>query len=228
MFLVEPIERRCLLAASISMVGNTLLARCAEQVPSTVVVAANSDNVHLDVTITSTPGVGSPVVVSQQFNVADVAMVKVRGGHRADTITIGSIDHPVSINTRVNGLGGSDSITTGGGNDRIAGGQGYDTINAGGGNDLVFGQRGNDLIDGGDGNDSLWGGVGEDTLNGGAGADVLGGLLGTNLLTGGADGDTFVVKAGHQSQASDFVDGVDTYKVRGSGSTDGSEPPPTA
>ncbi len=228
MSFIELMESRRLLAASINLVGNTLLVRGAEQLANTIVVESNSDGVHLDVSVVSTPGSGSPTTITQQFTLADVLMVKVRGGRLADSISVGTESHPVAINARVNGVGGADSITTGAGNDRIAAGNGNDVVNSGSGNDLVFGERGNDTINGNDGNDSLWGGVGEDVINGGAGDDVLGALLGTNVLTGGDGADTFVIKQGKQSQASDFVDGVDAYKVRGKASTDGSVPPPTA
>ena len=225
---VECFESRRLMAASINLIGNTLFVRGAEFPANTIVIASNDDGVHVDVAINYTPEVGGPQSLSQQFTLADVALIKVRGGRNADTINVGTDLHPLATNARVNGWSGSDTITTGGGNDRIAAGAGADVVNAGSGNDLVFGERGNDTLNGGDGNDSLWGGVGEDVVNGGAGDDVLGGLLGTNQLTGGDGADKFFVKAGRQSQALDFLEGTDTFKILGKQSTDGSTPPPTA
>lgn len=225
---IESVESRRLLAASINLIEHTLVVRGAEFPANTIVVASNDDGIHLDVSIDYTPEVGGPQNLSQQFVLADVALIKVRGGRRADSISVGTELHPVSINARVNGWSGNDTITTGGGNDRIAAGSGADLVNAGGGNDLIHGERGNDTLDGSDGNDSLWGGVGEDVVNGGAGDDVLGGLLGTNQLTGGDGADKFFVKAGKQSQALDFLEGVDSFVVRGTGSTDGADAPPTA
>lgn len=228
MSFVEMIEPRRLLAASIELVGTTLVVRGAERVENAIVVASNVDGIHLDATITSTPDVGDPQTLTQQFNIADVSMIKIRGGRLADSISIGTDTNPVSINARVNGWSGADTITTGGGNDRIAAGSGSDLVNAGAGNDLVFGERGNDSLNGNDGNDTLWGGVGDDALDGGAGDDLLGGLLGTNPLTGGDGADKFVIKPGRQSQALDFLEGTDTFKILGKQSTDGSTPPPTA
>ena len=221
---IECLESRRLLAASATLLGTTLLVRGDELAANAIDVTYNVDGVHVDVAVVSTPLIGSPVSLNQQFIKADITMVKVRGGRVADDIDLSTL----TTNSRVNGVSGADSISTGSGNDRIAGGGGGDLINAGAGNDLVHGERGNDSISGGEGDDALWGGVGEDTINGGAGHDILGGLLGTNVLTGGADADTFVIKPGGQSQASDFVDGVDAYRIRTTGSTDGSVPPPTA
>jgi Ca2+-binding RTX toxin-like protein len=228
MLFVEPVESRRLLAASIDLIGTTLLIRGAEVRANTIVVASNSDGIHLDVSVNYTPAVGDPQTLTQQVTLAEVAMIKVRGGRQNDTITIGTDQSEISINARVNGLGGSDTITTSAGNDRIAAGSGADVVNAGAGNDLVFGERGNDSLNGGLGDDSLWGGIGEDSIQGGAGADVLGGLLGTNVLTGGNDADKFYIKPGKKSQATDFTEGVDSFRILGKQSTDGAAPPPTA
>ena len=45
----------------------------------------------------------------------------------------------------INGQGGDDSITTGGGNDEIYGGSGNDTIKSGAGWDELYGGAGNDI-----------------------------------------------------------------------------------
>lgn len=220
-------SRRMLTTAGATLVGTTLLVRGAERAENAIDVTYNADGIHIDVSIVADRE-GTPQTTAAQFDKSAVTIVKVRGGRRDDVITLGSESSPFLLNARVNGMSGADSITTGSGNDRIAAGAGDDTVNAGDGDDLVFGERGNDVLNGDAGNDFLWGGIGEDTLHGGAGDDVLGALLGTNLVTGGDGADKFVIKPGKQSQASDFVDGVDTYRILGKGSTDGSTPPPTA
>ncbi|MDE4190133.1 calcium-binding protein [Phaeobacter gallaeciensis] len=56
--------------------------------------------------------------------------------------------------------------------DLVNGGVGWsDNINAGSGNDTVYGNAGNDTLNGAAGDDQLNGGVGDDVLTGGTGAD---------------------------------------------------------
>jgi Ca2+-binding RTX toxin-like protein len=92
----------------------------------------------------------------------------------------------------VYGLGGDDTITGLGQSDLIFGGSGNDTLRGDGiplGNSAVT--RSNDRLYGEAGNDVLAGLEGDDTLNGGAGVDSLNGGRGSDRLTGGADADTF-------------------------------------
>lgn len=89
----------------------------------------------------------------------------------------------------VDGLGGSDKITTGDGNDTLVGGAGAELMNGMGGNDSLYGDSGADTVYGGDGDDSLFGGADADKLYGDAGHDVLRGDDGTDYLYGGAGDD---------------------------------------
>jgi len=76
----------------------------------------------------------------------------------------------------VDGVGGSDNISTGDYNDRIEGGSydaGSDNISGGGGRDLLFGEGGADSISGGSGDDVIIGGTGNDSLSGGDGSDLF-------------------------------------------------------
>ena len=72
------------------------------------------------------------------------------GGNDTATIDLGS-----SINIRLDGGGGNDSLSVGGGQDTLIGGSGVDTLNAGGGTDLILARDGEvDSIQGGGGTDT--------------------------------------------------------------------------
>ncbi|WP_281041324.1 calcium-binding protein [Methylobacterium nonmethylotrophicum] len=105
----------------------------------------------------------------------------------------------------INGQGGDDSITTGGGNDEIYGGSGNDTIKSGSGWDELYGGSGNDVLLGEDGNDTLYGGSGNDVLNGG---------LGNDTMTGGTGEDTFSISPSTGIDTiTDFVRGQDHLRL---------------
>lgn len=104
------------------------------------------------------------------LNIADLGAIgfeAVEAGNEADNIT--GLDD--ENNYYLSGNGGTDTLTTAGGNDILIGGQGDDSLSAGAGSDRLFGGAGNDTLDGGDDADFLAGGVGDDTLFGGEGID---------------------------------------------------------
>ena len=79
-------------------------------------------------------------------------------------------------NSKVQALGGDDTITGSTGVDEIYGGDGNDNINSGGGNDLINGGAGNDTLYGDTGNDTyVYGiGYGNDVISGdGYGANII-------------------------------------------------------
>ena len=78
----------------------------------------------------------------------------------------------------VNGLGGDDNISAGGGlNGKIllslTGGPGTDSITGGDGSDLITGGDGNDTLNGAGGDDRIVGDRGDDNMNGQNGDDTL-------------------------------------------------------
>jgi Ca2+-binding RTX toxin-like protein len=76
-----------------------------------------------------------------------------------DTLTATTSDH-----WTVNGLAGSDKITTLGGNDTISAGTGDDVIKTGSGSDSIYGGAGKDMMTGGAGSDLfIFKGAGEST-----------------------------------------------------------------
>jgi len=114
-----------------------------------------------------------------------------------------------SLDERLNGYDGDDTISSGpgadylrgdAGDDSISGGadfddingnQGNDTAHGNGGNDWMVGGKDNDLLFGEDGDDIVYGNLGNDTGDGGSGVDIVRGGQGDDSLTGGA-GDDFI------------------------------------
>lgn len=218
---VETLESRRLLASSAELVGDVLVVRGDLLAANTINITNNANGTQVDVSVVYTPAGGTQQTLNESFDKSDFVLLKIRGGLRGDTITLGTESSPYTGNSRINGVSGGDTINGGEGNDRIAGGRGNDVINGNGGADRIFGETGSDNISGGDGGDVLWGGRGDDTVNGGAGDDVLGGVLGAaNNMTGGEGADVFVIKNGGQSQATDFVENVDRFHVIGTGQGD--------
>jgi Ca2+-binding RTX toxin-like protein len=86
---------------------------------------------------------------------------------------------------RVDDIGGSAFIRTGGGGSEV-----YLALFSAG--STVIGGAGNDYIAAGGGSNVLRGGAGNDTLVGGFGDDLLDGGAGVDVLTGGLGADTFV------------------------------------
>jgi hypothetical protein len=119
----------------------------------------------------------------------------------------------VTINTRIDGAGGDDQITTGLGNDVVYGGAGADTIVSGplfqkvkflltpvyDDNDFVSGDAGNDSITTGMGNDTTYGGAGDDVINANAGNDWVYADDGNDVVRGAEGNDVLFGNAGHDA-----------------------------
>jgi hypothetical protein len=69
--------------------------------------------------------------------------IRANGGAGDDEI---SIDSGISVNARMTGGKGDDTMQGGGGNDLIKGGAGDDDLDGGGGNDRVIGGKGQDVF----------------------------------------------------------------------------------
>ena len=85
-------------------------------------------------------------------------------------------DECLELRGLLDGIGASDWIESGAGDDSVMGQGGADSLFGGAGDDLIFGGAGDDFIDGGIGSDSLLGGDGSDlfVLRASEGADALG------------------------------------------------------
>jgi serralysin len=99
----------------------------------------------------------------------------------------------------INGLGGSDSITTtaNSGNNTITALDGNDTITSGAGDDAIRAGDGANTIDSGDGNDRIETGSGNDLIRGGSGKDYINGGAGWDTMEGGNGSDTYRVNGLH-------------------------------
>ena len=123
-----------------------------------------------------------------------------------------------TLDNRIVGSSGIDTIYGMDGNDVVQGRLGDDLVYGGNGNDDLRGEDGNDKLFGDAGNDVLSGGVGNDILNGGVGVDRLEGGAGNDVMTGGAGKDVFMFRTWDFAtksvdQITDFVRGTDKISL---------------
>lgn len=85
------------------------------------------------------------------------------------------------------GIGYSDRVNGGSGNDILEGRAGSDVLVGGPGDDDIWGHNGNDYLYGGEGDDSLRGGHGNDRIHGDKGVDKLYGEAGDDVLWGSSN-----------------------------------------
>ena len=166
-----------------------------------------SDPVSLNSSTVPTATAHAPVTNVEKFI----------GSEGVDTVVTDSND-PVKIE----GRGGNDMLTGGGGNDTIDGGAGADMLTGGGGNDTIDGGAGADMLTGGAGNDTFIWGNGDtikDFLTDGADdkIDLDGGVAAADLMialvTGKTDAVTVTIGSGSmtlegltEQQATDLID----------------------
>jgi Ca2+-binding RTX toxin-like protein len=134
----------------------------------------------------------------------------------SDTLTGGGGDDKIYA-----GIGGNSLLDGGIGDDNLFGNLGDDTLNGGGGNDLLSGSLGNDLLNGNSGDDTLLGSLGDDILSGGGGDDTISASVGDDLVFGNVGNDTL-----DGGQGSDIIfggDGDDILTGGPSGSPDAPE-----
>ena len=141
--------------------------------------------------------VGSNIMVIATFNANNpltfdesaITEIQVRTRGGSDIVLTSS---NVTKTMTIDGGGGNDLLTGGGGRNLILGGSGNDILYGGGGDDVLLGGTGNDDLFGGSGNDVLVGGDGNDILSGGSGRDVLIGSEDGDWLDGGTDEDVLI------------------------------------
>jgi Ca2+-binding RTX toxin-like protein len=110
-----------------------------------------------------------------------VKSIVVNAGKGNDDVrTGGSLLHPLSITSTIDG---------GDGKDYLEGGNANDVITGDAGKDHLVGRGGNDNLDGGGGDDYLNGGKGADLMNGGAGNDYINAFdrSSTDVVNGGSN-----------------------------------------
>ena len=120
--------------------------------------------------------------------VANTVQVRVNGLGGRDTIALNQANGalPAAV---LSGGAGNDILTGGAGDDELAGQSGNDTLLGGGGFDLLFGGTNNDTLTGGDADDQAFGQGGSDRMIWNPGDD-------TDLNEGGAGSDTVEVNGG--------------------------------
>jgi Ca2+-binding RTX toxin-like protein len=191
--MIELLENRRLLSAAAFVAGGVLHVNGDLFAANTITVDDNGG--VLDVNVQWTTAKGNKQL-SDTFNTATTTInsVHVRGGVRADSISIGQHSSTAFLlPTRVDGIAGKDSITTGAESDTINGGIGSDTISSGDGNDIVRGGFGSNTITVGNGNDKVRAGYGfgGSTVVAGNGSDTIVGSFGNDSIIVG-DGNDLV------------------------------------
>lgn len=178
--LVESLEGRTLFAAvPTAAVLDGVLEVTGTRRAETIEVSVDVvDSTKVNVAITGAE--------TQQFNLADFALVRVNGGNGADVISV------LGLRCELFGGNGRDTLMADTGDNHLDGGNGRDTLTAGAGIDMLIGGNGKDTLLSGAGADTLSGGNGKDTLDAGDGDDTLDGGKGRDLLTGGLGADHFL------------------------------------
>ena len=197
--MVESLEYRRLLSAGAFVAGSILHVDGNLLSPNTITVDDNGTAITVAIDWTTARGVAKSFSSSFAKSLG-FTEVFVRGGLRADTINVGQHSSVAfSLNTRVDGIAGSDLITTGPESDTINGQAGADTINSGNGNDIVRGGLFSDHITVGNGNDKVKGGVLPDTITAGNGNDTVVGSVSADLITVGNGNDLVFGRQGNDT-----------------------------
>jgi serralysin len=113
-----------------------------------------------------------------------------------------------SLNNRLRGNDGNDSIVAGAGDDDLNGNRGADSIMGGDGNDIVRGGKDNDTVHGDAGMDDIHGDVGDDIVFGGADNDMVNGNIGSDIIIGDSGNDT--IRGGQGDDQIFGGEGIDT------------------
>jgi len=194
---IEPLESRRLYAAV--LLSHNVLVIEGSSATNTITVGLTADQQSVTATIDFTTNKG-PQQVTGTFAVAGIHGVFIRGGPRADLITVDQTNGSFSLPTGVIAGNGNDTVYGGDEADDFSGGVGDDYINSGGGMNRVEGDGGNDTLLGGDGVNILVGGPGNDSLTGGVGNDTLFGEGGRDTLIGNGGNDAIRGGPGHDCE----------------------------
>lgn len=215
---LEPMERRELMAATLSLADGLLRISADSQGSTVTITDHNPANLggapHLLTVSTISRDGGWAMPVSKH----SVREIEFHGSSNRDVYVARTGLTPINtiIRQTVRGWGGDDYLATGMGNDDIRGFFGNDEIHAGGGNDVVDAGPDNDVVYGGSGNDDLKGDFGRDRLFGEDGHDTLQGASGYDDLYGGLGDD--VLRGGNDPDLLEGSDGND--QLFGEGSND--------
>lgn len=222
---VELLEGRRLLSASAFVSGGILHVNGDLFNSNTITVDDNAGVIDVSIQWVNAKGVSKQVSDTFNTTTTTINSVHVRGGLRADSISVGQHSSTAYLlPTRVDGIAGRDVITTGAESDTINGGIGSETISSGDGNDIVRGGFGSNTITVGNGNDKVRAGYGfgsntvvagnvgsfgADSITVGSGNDIVHGNLGNDTIHAGNGNDSLWGGAGDD----DIIagNGTDTF-----------------
>ncbi len=234
--LIEPLEPRQLLSASIS---DGILQIKGTSAADSIRISRSRG--------TLTVLVGAEPARTFAASSIDSIRIRAQGGNdnvspaqnlRLPLVIYGGAGNDTLIGTpgidKLNGGAGNDSLSGEAGNDILRGASGNDTLAGGPHNDILEGDDGNDQLRGNNGRDTLRGGAGNDTLLGlddndqlfgSAGADSLDGGDNDDILNGGADNDTLFDHSGSDilrgETGDDSLDSTDGLRGDGLNGGDG-------
>ena len=188
---IESLEPRRLFAGIVLSHHGFLLVAGSVYTANTIVVGLTPDQSAVTASI-SFDWRSTPFNITKTFPLTDhLRLVSIRGGLRADSITIDQTNGAFPFAARIAGGPGNDTIVGGNQPDTINGGPGNDSITAGNGHSVLLGGAGNDTLMAGTGADWMCGGPGRNSVVGGAGNDTLVSWHGGDTLMGGTGPDIF-------------------------------------
>jgi Ca2+-binding RTX toxin-like protein len=170
--MIEFLEERRLLSASILIKDGTLIVRGTQRADHIVVSEHRADG--------SIPEDGPALFVringrERRLDPSKIKRILVEAGNGDDHVEM--TDDPFFTGLRVAQViieqTRPTTILGGRGNDTLIGGEAADSISGGDGNDMLAGAIGDDIVDGDNGKDTIEGNAGSDLLRGGNGHDRI-------------------------------------------------------
>ena len=186
---VESLESRRLMSAGATLFNGVLAVRGIGTQENAIVVRNSADLLTVDVSVVSTNALGTATTFTKSFPRGLVGAVWIRGGARADVITIDESADEFALPVRVDSRSGDDTVRTGSGNDIVFSGAGKDDVDTRGGDDWIRGMLGDDTLKGSGGNDRINAGPGNDQVDAGGGNDLVRGEAGNDTLDAGRGDD---------------------------------------
>lgn len=183
--MIEALENRRLLSASILVKDGTLIVRGTPRADEIVVSGLGAIDGNV-------PNAVPPLLVTingrqRTIDATKIRRVRVEAGAGDDSVIMTHTNSMLAVQDVQQFL--PATILGGEGNDTLIGGEAADSISGGAGCDSLVGGNGNDTLDGDGNSDSLIGSAGKDLLRGGAGDDRF--TMDENDRADGGDGTDF-------------------------------------
>jgi|GEM_PF-927975 len=155
------------------------------------------------ITLSATIKIGSGSQAVKTDRLTNIEAIKFGGSN--NTVNLSAMTNPSYGLTIDGGLGSSDSILGGAGNDWLIGGTGSNTLNGGIGSNTIDGSLGT--------SNSLMGGTGSDSIIGGSAADTITDGGGSDTLVGGGGNDLYILSGGNDTIIETANGGIDTIQT---------------